>query len=191
MCRQHDLHKQGGFTLIEVMLVIAIMAIMASLIVMSLQGVDHRKVMQAKELLELDLKKIRLESLDQNRVLGLVVLPATDIAPTSYQVLEYVAETQQQQNMLLSIDQSQQKQYRWKVAQDFNTQTLPPEANLTIQMLDTQLNLDVLKQNQELPQVIWLGNGEVIPARFQFYLQQQAVGDALELNRLGLVVENE
>ena len=54
--------SQQGFTLIEVMLVIVIMAVMASLIVMNVQGVDQRKVMQARELLVLNLKKIRLLS---------------------------------------------------------------------------------------------------------------------------------
>ena len=48
---------QQGFTLIEVMLVIVIMAVMASLIVMNVQGVDQRKVMQARELLILNLKE--------------------------------------------------------------------------------------------------------------------------------------
>ena len=192
MRRQFFSQNQGGFTLIEVMLVIAIMAIMASLIVMSVQGIEHRKVMQAKELLILDLQKIRLESLDQNRLLGLHVLPATDIAPASYQVLEYVAETQQQQNILLNQNQiKQNKKYSWKAAQDFQIKALPSETSLTIEMLDNTLNLELLKQNEQLPHVIWLGNGEVIPARFQLYLQQQAIGDAIELNRLGMVVNNE
>lgn len=38
-----------GFTLIELMVVIVIMAIMASLVLMNIGGVDQRKAMQARE----------------------------------------------------------------------------------------------------------------------------------------------
>lgn len=183
--------KQGGFTLIEVMLVIVIMAIMAGLIVMNLQGVDQRRGMQAREMLAMDLKRIRLEALDQGRVLGLLSLPATDIAPASYQVVEYVKQVRSNQNSLLAY-QTQQQQYVWQAAKDFQIKKLPAQTHLTIQMLEHHINLDALKSQdqQELPQVIWLGNGETIPARFQIFMQQQAIGEALELNRLGLVVTN-
>lgn len=189
---RHTFEKnQGGFTLIEVMLVIAIMAIMASLIVMNLQGVEHRRVMQAKEALILDLQKIRLEAFDQGRILGLVVLPATDVSPTNYQVVEFVPERIEQNNVLMP-NIIQPKKYRWQIAPDFKSKNLPDHTNLVIQMIDTSQNLERLKQNQQnLPQVIWLGNGEVLPARFQFFLQQQAIGDAIEINRLGVVVQNE
>lgn len=190
--RRHSFRiNQGGFTLIEVMLVIAIMAIMASLIVMNLQGVEQRRVMQAKDALRLDLQKIRLEAFDQGRILGLVVLPATDLVPANYQVVEFLPERLEQNNVM-TPNITQQKKYRWQVAADFKSKNLPDQTNLVIQMLDTPQNLDRLKQDQQqLPQVIWLGNGEVLPARFQLFLQQQPIGDALEINRLGLVVQHD
>lgn len=187
--------RKNGFTLIEVMLVIAIMAIMASLVVMNLQGVEQRKVMQAKDLLILDLQKIRLEANDQGRILGIVALAATDVAAAGYQVVEYVPEVS---NTALAINDlqpqvlEQTRSYRWQVAEDFQQKKLPDQSHLSIEMLDSPQQLDRLKQNQKtLPQAIWLGNGEVIPARFQLYQQQNAIGDAIELNRLGLVVEHE
>ncbi len=187
-------HKQGGFTLIEVMLVIVIMAVIASLVVMNVQGVDQRKVMQTRELLALDLQKIRLESIDQGRVLGLMILPETDIAPASYQVLEYVRKEPTDQNVLQNSPQPQhlsQDQYQWQLAKDFQTKTLPAQTSLVAQALDHQFNLDALKQNQQLPQVIWLGNGEMVPVRLQLYLQQQPIGDTLELNRLGAMMKDQ
>lgn len=192
--------SQQGFTLIEVMLVIVIMAVMASLIVMNVQGVDQRKVMQARELLVLNLKKIRLESADQGRILGLLIQPATDIAPAQYEVVEYRPQANSDNSNQSKLNQSQfnqnqpmreRDQYRWQLATDFDSQTLPEQSSLQIQSLDHQLNLDVLKQNDALPQIIWLGNGEAVPVRIQLYLQQQQVGDAIVLNRLGAVSDEE
>ena len=192
MRRPHSSQKQDGFTLIEVMLVIVIMAIMAGLIVMNIQGIDQRRVLQAREVLEMDLQRIRLESLDQGRILGLISLPATDIAPSSYRVVEYVKQPQTVQNSLLP-NLPQQDQYAWKAAPDFQVKNLPDQTHLSIQMLEHGLKLDPLKtkNTQDIPQVIWLGNGETIPARFQLFMQQQPIGEALELNRLGRVVKNE
>jgi general secretion pathway protein G len=197
--------SQQGFTLIEVMLVIVIMAVMASLIVMNVQGVDQRKVMQARELLVLNLKKIRLESADQGRILGLLIQPATDIAPAQYEVVEYRPQANPDSSNQNQLNQSQsiqsqftqnqpmreRDQYRWQLATDFDSQTLPEQSSLQIQSLDHQLNLDALKQNDALPQIIWLGNGEAVPVRIQLYLQQQQVGDAIVLNRLGAVSDEE
>ena len=192
--------SQHGFTLIEVMLVIVIMAVMASLIVMNVQGVDQRKVMQARELLALNLKKIRLESADQGRILGLLIQPATDFAPAQYEVVEYRPQANSDNSNQSKLNQSQfnqnqpmreRDQYRWQLATDFDSQTLPEQSSLQIQSLDHQLNLDALKQNDALPQIIWLGNGEAVPVRIQLYLQQQQVGDAIVLNRLGAVSDEE
>ena len=46
--------KNSGFTLIEVMVVIVIVSIVASLIVLNIDGVDQRKAMQVREMLLLD-----------------------------------------------------------------------------------------------------------------------------------------
>ena len=51
-----------GFTLIELMVVIVIMAIMASLVLMNIGGVDQRKAMQAREVFLLDLISSWLKS---------------------------------------------------------------------------------------------------------------------------------
>ncbi|MGB8484537.1 MAG: type II secretion system protein, partial [Acinetobacter bohemicus] len=45
-----------GFTLIELMVVIVVMAIMASLILTNINGVDQRKAMQAREVFIMDLR---------------------------------------------------------------------------------------------------------------------------------------
>lgn len=62
MIRSHHASIRG-FTLIEVMVVIVIMSIMASLVVLNISGVDQRKAMQAREVLLLDLQRILRESM--------------------------------------------------------------------------------------------------------------------------------
>ena len=62
---------QSGFTLIELMVVIVIIAVVASLVVFNVEGVDQRKAMQAREVLMLDLKQIQRESSDQGRIYAL------------------------------------------------------------------------------------------------------------------------
>ena len=192
MRRPHFYTQQDGFTLIEVMLVIVIMAVMAGLVVMNLDGIEHRKALQAREILIMDLQKIRLESIDQGRILGLVPLMASDVAPSGYQVVEYVKQSVKQ-NTNTSLMLSPPSQYVWQPANDFKMQTLPADSYLTIQMLDHGLSLDALKtqQQQNLPAIIWLGNGETLPARLQLFVQQQAVGDAVDVNRLGTIVKHE
>lgn len=182
--------SQGGFTLIEVMLVIVIMAILASLIVMNTDGIDRRKVMQSRELLTLDLQRIRLESVDQGRVLGLVFLPATDVAPAAYQVLEYTENPADPNAQPLMANTDPTTTYRWQAAADFQTKTLPDQTSLQIQPMDHSYNLEILHTRQrQIPQLIWLGNGEVLPVRIQLYFQQQPIGEAIELNHLGLLVD--
>ena len=61
MIRSHHASIRG-FTLIEVMVVIVIMSIMASLVVLNIGGVDQRKAMQTREVLLLDLQRILREA---------------------------------------------------------------------------------------------------------------------------------
>ena len=62
-----------GFTLIELMVVIVIMAIMASLILTNINGVDQRKAMQAREVFIMDLRRMNREANDQARIFALDV----------------------------------------------------------------------------------------------------------------------
>ena len=65
-------NPRSGFTLIELMVVIVVIAILASLILLNISGVDQRKAMQAREFFILDLKKINKESVDQSRIFALL-----------------------------------------------------------------------------------------------------------------------
>ena len=176
-------HSQRAFTLIEVMVVIVIMTIMASLVVLNIGGVDQRRAMQAREMFILDLKKINKEATDQAKVFALNTQNATDVAPFSYNLFEYHDQ---------SREQIQQADRTWQLYKEFKTRQLPDRVSFSIQSLDTATynkakNEDLL--GGKAPQLIWFGNGEVKPVRIQFYYEQQPIGHELELDHLGKIDE--
>ncbi|NNP69775.1 type II secretion system protein [Acinetobacter sp. Ac_5812] len=178
------LHSQKAFTLIEIMVVIVIMTIMASLVVLNIGGVDQRRAMQAREMFILDLKKINKEATDQAKVFALNTQNATDVAPFSYNLFEYHDQ---------SREQIQQADRTWQLYKEFKTRQLPDHVSFSIQSLDTATynkakNEDLL--GGKAPQLIWFGNGEVKPVRIQFYYEQQPIGHELELDHLGKVDES-
>jgi prepilin-type N-terminal cleavage/methylation domain len=182
MIRSHHASIRG-FTLIEVMVVIVIMSIMASLVVLNIGGVDQRKAMQAREVLLLDLQRILREANDQSRILALDVQAATDVSPFRYGVVEYRA---------LNPAEPTLNQQKWQSYAEFNLRNLPEQVSFRIQSLEQRYNN---AQNRDLteanaPKLIWLGNGEVKPVRIQFYLEDRVVGNPIEIDHLGKVHES-
>ena len=114
MIRSHHASIRG-FTLIEVMVVIVIMSIMASLVVLNIGGVDQRKAMQTREVLLLDLQRILREANDQSRILALDVQAATDISPFRYGVVEYRSPNQAEPTL---------NQQKWQSYAEFNLRSL-------------------------------------------------------------------
>mgnify|MGYP002129295414 FL=1 len=175
---------QQAFTLIEIMVVIVIMTIMASLVVLNIGGVDQRRAMQAREMFILDLKKINKEATDQAKVLALNTQNATDVAPFSYNLFEYHDQ---------SLQLVQQANKTWQVYKEFKPRQLPDNVSFSLQVVDAERyskanNEDLL--GGKSPQLVWFGNGEVKPVRIQFYYQQQPIGNELELDYLGKIHEN-
>lgn len=163
---------------------IVIMAVMASLVVLNIGGVDQRRAMQAREMFILDLKKINKEATDQAKVFALNTQNATDIAPFSYNLYEYHDQ---------SLELIQQADRTWQPYKEFKTRQLPKNVSFSIQSLDATSygkakNEDLL--GGKAPQLIWFGNGEAKPVRIQFYYEQQPIGHELELDHLGKVNEN-
>ncbi len=165
-------------------MVIVIIAILASLILLNIDGVDQRKAMQAREFLILDLKKINKEATDQSRILALATRSATDVTPFTYQVLQY----QQQSNQRII-----QEDKKWQPYAEFPVRTLPEHVMFNVEAKDwneqTGTNQDLI--SQQAPKLIWLGNGEAKPVTIQFYFEQQPVGEPIEVDHLGNINENE
>ncbi|MCW8039243.1 MULTISPECIES: type II secretion system protein [Acinetobacter] len=173
-----------GFTLVELMVVIVIMGIMASLVMMNIGGTDQRKAMQAREVFLMDVQKILRESNDQSRILALNVQAATDVADFQYDVMEYLPK----QNTESLLNQNN----NWQNYKDFSMRVLPEHVTFSIQSLERRYenanNSELLNQNA--PKLIWLGNGEVKPVRIQFYFEERPVGNEIEIDHLGKINES-
>ncbi|MCO8045496.1 type II secretion system GspH family protein [Acinetobacter bohemicus] len=167
-----------GFTLVELMVVIVIMGIMASLVLINTGGVEQRKAMQAREVLLLDLQRILREANDQSRILALTIQPATDVTPFRYAVTEYRPQTQSAIN-----------EQKWQNYAEFKLRNLPEQVSFQVQSLEQRYTN---AQNPDLtqadtPKLIWLGNGEVKPVRIQFFLENREVGHPIEIDHLGKI----
>ena len=169
-----------GFTLIEVMVVIVVMGIMASLILLNINGTSHRQALQAREFLLLELKKIQREADDQAHILALDLLPATDVSPSRYRVMQYFPAVLRKSN-----------QSAWQELATFPMQSLPQDVELQITPIDYAFQnagrSELLQDNA--PKLIFLGNGEVKPARLQFYLEGQSLGAEIAIDELGKIHE--
>ncbi|MBL8321276.1 MAG: type II secretion system protein [Acinetobacter sp.] len=172
-----------GFTLVELMVVIVIMGIMASLVLLNMNGTDQRKAMQAREVFIMDVQKILRESNDQARILALSAHPATDVAGFQYDVLEYLPN---QKNAAVFNQNN-----NWQKYKDFPERTLPDQVAFSIQPLEQRYenanNSELL--GESAPKLIWLGNGEVKPVRIQFYFEERPVGNEIEIDHLGKINE--
>ena len=184
---KHTASSIRGFTLVELMVVIVIMAIMASLILTNINGVDQRKAMQAREVFIMDLRRINREANDQARIFALDVQTATDVSPFRYSVVEYlVPSLQATQNSVLNQNK------KWQDYSEFEKRALPDHVSVKVQSLDHRYenanNDDLLNANA--PKLLWLGNGEAKPVRIQFYFEQRPIGEEIEIDHLGKISES-
>lgn len=192
-------HQQMGFTLIELMVVIVIISIMASLVVMNLSGTDQRKAMQAREILMLDLQRINREANDQSRIYALSTQPATDVQPFRYGLLEYRNANMSNQHALNNTNQNgfnrsaaqSTQNETWTEVKDQPMKELPHDVSFSIQAEEHEFknanNSDLI--SAEAPKLIWLGNGEVKPVVIQMYFEQKPVGDLIQVDYLGKVID--
>ena len=174
-----------GFTLIELMVVIVIMAIMASLILTNINGVDQRKAMQAREVFIMDLRRMNREANDQARIFALDVQAATNVSPFRYAVIEYLVPSTQTTSPF-------SKNKKWQNYAEFKPRDLPEQVSFNVQSLDQQYenanNDDLLNANA--PKLLWLGNGETKPVRIQFYFEQRPICEEIEIDHLGKINES-
>lgn len=197
--KSRNRQKQRGFTLIEVMLVIVIMSIFAALVVVSVSGVEQRKLMQQRDQLINDLNVVRLESSDQARVYALMTTSATATAPAGYFFAEYQLPEQadpatlstQPQNAARANNATQKP--LWQPVDGFKARTLEEGAMLQIRSMDNspQVSGPEGLLGRQSPDLIWFGNGEVKPARLQIIFNNQPIGNPIYINTTGMVSDTE
>jgi general secretion pathway protein G len=197
--KSRNRQKQRGFTLIEVMLVIVIMSIFAALVVVSVSGVEQRKLMQQRDQLINDLNVVRLESSDQARVYALMTTSATATVPAGYFFAEYQLPEQadpatlstQPQNSARANNATQKP--LWQPVNGFKARTLEEGAMLQIRSMDNspQVSGPEGLLGRQSPDLIWFGNGEVKPARLQIIFNNQPIGNPIYINTTGMVSDTE
>ncbi|MEY2863469.1 MAG: type secretion system protein GspH [Pseudomonadota bacterium] len=169
-----------GFTLIELMLVIVIMSIFAGMIGLSVGGISERQVLQAREHLTDHLALIRLESVDQGRILGLRTVPQTATQAGGYAVVELDPTTSERDK-------------RWPMAEGFKFQPLPDRVRLVV----TSLQPPVVAakpsalNDGDAPRLLWFGNGEATPVRMQLQQDEKLIGAAVYVSAMGQVSDSE
>lgn len=197
--KSRNRQKQRGFTLIEVMLVIVIMSIFAALVVVSVSGVEQRKLMQQRDQLINDLNVVRLESSDQARVYALMTTSVTATAPAGYFFAEYQLPEQADPAMLSTQPQNSARANNatqkplWQPVDGFKARTLEEGAMLQIRSMDNspQVNGSEGLLGRQSPDLIWFGNGEVKPARLQIIFNNQPIGNPIYINTTGMVSDTE
>ena len=79
----------------------------------------------------------------------------------------------------------------WQKYKDFPERTLPDQVAFSIQPLEQRYenanNSELLSESA--PKLIWLGNGEVKPVRIQFYFEERPVGNEIEIDHLGKIID--
>lgn len=197
--KSRNRQKQRGFTLIEVMLVIVIMSIFAALVVVSVSGVEQRKLMQQRDQLINDLNVVRLESSDQARVYALMTTSATATAPAGYFFAEYQLPEQADPTTLSTQPQNSARANNatqkplWQPVDGFKARTLEEGAMLQIRSMDNspQVSGPEGLLGRQSPDLIWFGNGEVKPARLQIIFNNQPIGNPIYINTTGMVSDTE
>ncbi len=181
--------RQQGFTLIEIMLVIAIMSIFAALVVVSISGVEQRRLMQQRDQLINDLNVVRLESNDQARVYALMTTSANATEPAGYFFAEYdvaQAKTAPEARVL-------EKKPLWQAVEAFKTRQFSDGAFLQVRSLNnnTQTGASEGLLDQKSPDLIWFGNGEAKPVRLQIIFNEKPIGNPVYVNSVGMVSDTE
>ena len=184
MLRSNIAQPQQGFTLIELMLVIVIVGVFAAMVSLSVGGESERRLLLLRERLADNLAIIRLEALDQGRVLALQFIPQQAGQAAGYQVVGFAPT-------------AEEVAQRWPVASDFMLQPLPDRVRLQITPLQLRQATRQTTRDAEVwqaantPQLIWFGNGEATPVRLQLMQDQQPIGAPLYVSATGQVSDDE
>lgn len=180
--------RQAGFSLIELMVVIVIVGVLASMVVVSLDGMEQRKAMQVRDVLVMDLKKITREANDQARVYALQTQAATDVSPFRYAVVGYQPRESDASNSTTTAAPP-----TWQLAAQFGQRELPPQVSLHIEPIEDARPQSYLATapsalvGERAPKMVWFGNGETQAVTIQVYYAQTPIGAPVVVDYLGRI----
>ena len=165
---------QQGFTLIEIMVVIVILAIFAGMMSLSVGGSENRKNSAFYERVTSNLNYVRLLSTERMQPYGLAIkLPQND-SPNQLVVVKLQNAFTQSQSTTSLATKSAPPQ--WVIEKQIQPLDVPDNLTVNIRPLDDNANLpttqpsptqnspDWLSGNQA-PPVVWFGTGEATPVQ--------------------------
>lgn len=198
-------NKYSGFTLVELMIVVVILALFAGMMIVSVSTNDSRKNMAFYEHLQSNLAYIRLLSMEQMQPYGLAIkLTKDDGSNNSELVVVKLAnayrhqQSQNPPNMTLqnSTADPQATTPNWQL--DNQIEPLPIPANVQIDIQPMTANNGVLVplpwfDPSQAPPIMWFGTGETTPVKITLQnvntstQTRYQVGNTILLNAAGVV----
>lgn len=205
-------HK--GFTLVEIMIVIVILSVFAGIVGVSVSGSEKRRQMQYYDKLVDDLKLVKLESLDQSKVYGMIFLPENATRDPSYRMMTLTDEAQayiyrggapaqtanaQPSDTTHVAIASGDVSKLWQPAASFKKMELLPSMRIDIDRLaisgaamtaaapDVENINPLFADSSKLPDVLWYGNGEATPVKLTVYAGDKQIGEPIFIDQLGRV----
>ncbi|MGA6100751.1 prepilin-type N-terminal cleavage/methylation domain-containing protein [Psychrobacter pocilloporae] len=204
-------HKQSGFTLVEIVVVVVILSIFAGMMSLSVGSSDSRKNRAFYEHFTDSLSYVRLLSAERMQPMGLrlqadkqgqvapviVTLSNPYIAYQTADILVGNRDSQPKNAMELSADLSSlsdstgetQPTPSWEVESEVSLPELPAGVSIRVQSLDASNStstgqtqtLQPWFSNQSVPQVLWFGTGQATPVTIEVIHDSRLVGEVITI----------
>nr|WP_223193269.1 MULTISPECIES: prepilin-type N-terminal cleavage/methylation domain-containing protein [Psychrobacter] len=191
---------QSGFTLVEIVVVVVILAIFAGMMSLSVGSSEVRKNSAFYEHLVDTLGYVRLLSAERMQPMGLAlkadqegqVTPVIVALNNPYSGLQSKGRPKNKDAMELSTDieglsamKEDQVTPSWQVEPDVQLPKLPTGVTLTIASLEPQDTANRKLQPwflaQDVPQVLWFGTGQAAPVTLEVRHQSRLVGEVITI----------
>lgn len=198
--RNHRQPYQQGFTLVEIMVVIVILTVFASMMTLSVGGSENRKNLAFYEHLQSNLAYVRLLSAEQMQPYGLAIkLPQGDNPKQLVVVKLDNAFTNQPSSQTAVSNQppnANKSAPAWQLVKDIKPLELPPNLDITIQPVDAasaHSDMPVWLLGDQAPPVVWFGTGEATPVQITLSKQnpnddtRYPVGNLIVVNGVGAI----
>lgn len=204
-------HKQSGFTLVEIVVVVVILSIFAGMMSLSVGSSDSRKNRAFYEHFTDSLSYVRLLSVERMQPMGLrlqadkqgqvvpviVTLSNPYIAYQTADISVGNRDSQPKNAMELSADLSSlsdstgetQPTPSWEVESEVSLPELPAGVSIRVQSLDASNStstgqtqtLQPWFSDQSVPQVLWFGTGQATPVTIEVIHDSRLVGEVITI----------
>lgn len=187
-----------GFTLIEIMVVLVILTIFASMMTLSVGGSENRKNLAFYEHLQSNLAYVRLLAAEQMQPYGLAIKLPQGNEPKQLMVVKLenaFSATQDNTGNTTLANNSPAKQPAWQLVKDIAPLELPSNLDVTITPLETVdgTTIPPWLVGTQAPPVVWFGTGEATPVQITLHKQnpndstKYPVGDPIVIDSAGAV----